>query len=57
MSVTSGNKPDYEDAIRALFAGDAIRFEKWIAEWPADIRDHTLRLAEPAFDRAPQAAG
>ena len=57
MSVTSGNKPDYEDAIRALFAGDAIRFEKWIAEWPADIRDHTLRLAEPAFDRAPRAAG
>ncbi len=55
MSVTSGNKPHYEDAIRALFAGDASRFENLIAEWPADIRGHTSRLAERAFDRSPQA--
>ncbi len=25
------------------------RFEKLIAEWPADIRDHTAKLAEWAF--------
>ena len=54
MSVTAGNKPHYEEAIRALFAGDAIRFEQRIAEWPDDIRAHTSRLAERAFDRAPQ---
>jgi uncharacterized protein len=58
MSVMAGNKPHYEDAIRALFAGDAARFEKLIAEWPADVRDHTARLAERAFDReAPGRAG
>ena len=49
MSVMAGNRPHYEEAIRALFAGDAIRFEKLIAEWPADIRDHAARLASSAF--------
>jgi hypothetical protein len=53
MSVTSGNRPHYEEAIRALFAGDATRFERQIAEWPADIRAHTLELAERAFASAP----
>jgi hypothetical protein len=54
MSVMAGNKPHYEDAIRALFAGEVARFEKLIAEWPADVRDHTARLAERAFDREGQ---
>jgi uncharacterized protein len=54
MSVTSGNKPHYEDAIRALFAGDTVRFETLIAEWPAGIRRHTARLAGRAWP-APQA--
>ena len=53
MSVTSGNRPHYEEAIRALFAGDATRFEQRIAEWPDDIRAHTSGLAERAFHRAP----
>jgi hypothetical protein len=56
MSAMAGNKPHYEEAIRALFAGEAIRFEKWIAEWPSDIRKHTSRLAERAFHRDPRSA-
>ena len=55
MSVMAGNRPRYEDAVRALFAGDSRGFEKLIAEWPADVRDHTAKLAEPAFHREPQA--
>ena len=55
MSVMAGNKPHYEDAIRALFADDPARFEKLIAEWPADVRDHAARLATGAFDREPRA--
>ncbi len=55
MSAMAGNKPHYEDAIRALFAGDPVRFEKLIAEWPADVRDHAARLAERAFHRGPLA--
>ena len=55
MSVMAGNKPHYEDAIRALYANDPARFEKLIAAWPADVRDYTLTLAERAFQRDPQA--
>jgi uncharacterized protein len=53
MSVMAGNRPHYEDAIRALFAPDPARFEKLIADWPADIRAHAAKLAERAFRRAP----
>ena len=51
MSAMAGNQSHYEDAIRALFANDSVRFEKLIAEWPADLRDHIATLAEPAFHR------
>jgi hypothetical protein len=51
MSTMAGNRPHYEEAIRALFADDAPRFEKLIAEWPADVRDHAARLAKPAFQQ------
>jgi hypothetical protein len=49
MSTMAGNRQHYEEAIRALFANDAPRFDKLIAEWPADVRDHAARLAKPAF--------
>jgi hypothetical protein len=55
MSVIAGNKPHYEDAIRALFAGEPTRFEQLIAGWPADVRDQALRLAARAFRREPPA--
>lgn len=51
MSAMAGNKPHFEDAIRALFSGDSARFEKLIAEWPADVRRHAAKLAERAFVR------
>jgi hypothetical protein len=51
MSTMAGNRPHFEEAIRALFAGDAKRFEQLIAEWPADVRDHAARLAVLAFSR------
>lgn len=51
MSAMAGNRPHFEEATRALFAPDPRRFEKLIAEWPVDIRDHAARLAERAFPR------
>jgi len=51
MSVMAGNRPHFEEAIRALFANDAARFAELIAQWPADVRDHTAQLAELAFRR------
>jgi len=49
MSVMAGNRPHYEEAIRALFANDPARFGKLIAEWPTDVRDQVVKLAGLAF--------
>jgi uncharacterized protein len=46
MTAMGGNRPHYEDAIRALFANDRRRLATLIADWPADIRDHAIRLAD-----------
>jgi hypothetical protein len=54
LSAMAGNKPHFEGAIRALFANDAAGFEKLIAAWPVDVRDHARVLAEGAFHGKPQ---
>ncbi len=45
MSVMAGNRPNFEEASRALFADDRRQFTALIATWPGDIRDHIVRLA------------
>ena len=45
MSAMAGNLPHFEEASRALFADDRRQFASLIAAWPADIRDHIVRLA------------
>jgi hypothetical protein len=45
MSAMAGNLPNFEEASRALFADDRRRFTSLIAPWPADIRDHVVKLA------------
>jgi uncharacterized protein len=49
MSAMAGNFPGFEEATRALFAGDSERFNSWVAPWSIDIRDHARKLAEAAF--------
>ncbi len=49
MSAIAGNLPRYEDATRALFAGDAAGFSQLTDPWPADIREHARHLADAAF--------
>jgi hypothetical protein len=46
VSAMAGNEPRFEEAIRALFAGDAVRFREMIADWPVDIKEHAKKLAE-----------
>ena len=48
----AGNEPGFEEATRALYAGDESRFEELIESWPADIRDHVRALAHDAFGSA-----
>jgi hypothetical protein len=45
MSAMAGDLPGFEEASRALFANDRRRFAGLIAGWPADIRDHIVKLA------------
>jgi hypothetical protein len=45
MSAMAGNLPNFEEASRALFADDRRGFTRLIAAWPADIRDHVVKLA------------
>lgn len=49
MSALAGNEPGYEEATRALFAGNEARFAETTASWPRDIRDYASMLAAPAF--------
>ncbi|MBN9000016.1 MAG: DUF2239 family protein [Rhizobiales bacterium] len=49
MAAMAGDLPRFEDASRALFAGDADRFDSLTDGWPEDIRDHSRRLAAAAF--------
>ena len=46
MTAMAGNFPGFEEASRALFAGDRERFEQRIRDWPTDIRDHLKRLVD-----------
>lgn len=48
MSAMAGDLPDFEEASRALFAGDASAFEERIAGWPEDVREHLSMLAADA---------
>lgn len=45
ISAMAGNMPGFEEASRALFAGDLGRFAEETKPWPQDVRDHALKLA------------
>ncbi len=49
MSAMAGNLSGFEEATRALFAGDETRFGKLMSGWPEDIRGYISNLAEGAF--------
>lgn len=49
LSAMAGNEPGFEEAIRALFAGDRARFDRFVEAWPADVRDHAKMLAAAAL--------
>lgn len=53
MAAMAGDLPGFEEASRALFAGDGARFEASIAAWSKDLRDYAVRLAA---DTAPDGA-
>lgn len=54
MMAMAGDLPGYEDVARALYAGQHERFVALTEGWPADLRDHSRRLAAPAFEGSEQ---
>lgn len=55
MSAMTADWPGFEDATRALFAGDGAAFARQTAGWAADVRGHLVWLARDAFSDAPDA--
>jgi predicted ester cyclase len=55
LSSMAGDRPHYEEATRALFSGDNVRFEALVRRWPKDIREYALKRANEAAhaDEAP----
>jgi uncharacterized protein len=49
MSSLAGDLPGFEEATRALFAGNQERFDEMIEPWPADIREYAKKLAAAAM--------
>jgi uncharacterized protein len=49
MWSMAGNRPNFEEASRALFAGDRARFESLTRGWPQDVRDHLDQQLAPTW--------
>src|ERR1700674_3954643 len=45
MSAMAGDLPGFEEASRALFAGDRLRFEQHTVAWPEDVRAYAIGKA------------
>ncbi|HYG43588.1 MAG TPA: DUF2239 family protein [Bordetella sp.] len=45
MSSIAGDLAGFEEASRALFAQDQMRFAQHVAAWPSDVREHATKLA------------
>ena len=56
MSVMAGDRVGFEDAARALFAGDGATFEALVAAWPIDIGNHLKTLTADALHAKENAA-
>jgi uncharacterized protein len=49
MTALAGNLSGYEDALRALYAGERARFDTASQAWPDDVRNYARALAQDAF--------
>ena len=49
MVALAGDRPGFEEAARALFAGDMQALGGRVDAWPRDIREHVLRLSDPGY--------
>ena len=48
LSAMAADRPHYEEACRALFAGQTEQFAALFARWPRDIREYAVTQAKAA---------
>jgi uncharacterized protein len=46
MSTIASRHPEFEEASRALFAGNTLALEQHMAHWPVDVRQHIMALLQ-----------
>ncbi|WP_413557935.1 DUF2239 family protein [Bdellovibrio sp. HCB209] len=49
MHAMAGDLPNYEEALRAMYAYDTKQFKKMISTWPKDIQEHTMKVGREAL--------
>jgi hypothetical protein len=52
MAEIAGDLPGFEEATRALFAGDRLRFDTLVGPWPGDVRTYLAALAAASWSAA-----
>lgn len=52
MAALGGDLPGFEEASRALFAGDGERFRLLVGGWPGDLPGHLVDMAFPPSGRS-----
>lgn len=55
LSTVAGALPGFEEAARALFAGDQDRFAVQIRDWPEDVARYALHLSASSWAPTPGA--
>ncbi len=56
-TAMAGDRPGFEEAMRALFARDGDRFDAETDPWPADVREHARCVAVDVFEGVPGGLG
>lgn len=54
MSAMAGNLAGFEEATRALFATNTVRFYEQIKDWPSDIATHVKKISVKALSQSSQ---
>ncbi len=52
MTAIAGHLPGFEEATRALFAGERQRFDGLVDTWPHDVHAHLQKLSTAAWSGA-----
>ena len=47
LNVMAGNLPQFDDAVREMYAGNKVGYDHFSYDWPPAIREHGRRLAFP----------